>query len=96
MLDCGTLVWAKMGIRSQGHHPKVNIATGRVNEGWEQPDFVDVQPLNEPSVRNLVVVAPDGLQEFRDVIVAEGIMIMPATEEELRNAQSQMWGSWAK
>jgi hypothetical protein len=90
-LDDGTLVWTKMGIRSKEYHPKVNIASGRVDEGWQQPDFVDIQPLDSPTVRHLIVVAPDGLQEVRDVIVAENVKIMPATKEEMKTPLDRWW-----
>ena len=70
------LVWAKGGI--QGDKPPANPASGKVDEGFNRPDSVEIQPVGwsgTPDRRSLLVMTPDGFREIREVLVAEGLKV---------------------
>jgi hypothetical protein len=68
------------GIRSDEYHPDVNIATGKVDEGMDQPELVDVLPPEGGEKKSMVLVdGSRGFEEVKEVLVFDKLFVSPYT-----------------
>lgn len=83
------LYLAVFGIREPNgnYHPDVDIASGKVNEGFDQPEEIDIQwPVPEvtPAQSKSMVLVDNqyGFEEVKEVLVFDKMFVSPAQEEK--------------